>query len=64
MHVPNDSTYLYRDKGYWETIHPEYLESVAMERLTKDRQVKASRCNEIRRLVQLKCLIPLERKLN
>lgn len=64
MHVPNDSTYLYRDKGYWETIHPEYIESVAMQRLAQDRQVKASRCTEIRRLVQLKCLIPLERKLN
>jgi len=64
MHVPNDSTYLYRDKGYWRSIQPDYLEAIAMERLTKDNQVRAGRCSEVRKLVQLKCLIPLERKLN
>jgi len=64
MYVPNDSTYLYRERGYWETIQSEYLEALAMEWLTKDRQVRVGRCTEIRRLVQLKCLIPLDRELN
>jgi len=64
MHVPNDSTYLYRVKGYWEAIQPDYLEAIAMEQLGKDNQVRAGRCSELRKLVQLKCLISLERKLN
>jgi putative DNA primase/helicase len=64
MHVPNDSTYLYRDRGYWKTIQSDYLEAIAMERLAKDGQVRAGRCSEVRKLVQLKCLIPLDRQLN
>ena len=64
MHVPNDSTYLYRDKGYWKAIQQDYIEAIAMERLAVDSEVRAGRCSEVRKIVQLKCLIPLERKLN
>lgn len=64
MHVPNDSIYLYRDKGYWEKIQPDYLEAEAMSLLSKNQQARANRCTEIRKLVQLKCLIPLDRTLN
>lgn len=35
-----------------------------MEELSQDGQVRAGRCSEVRKLVQLKCLIPLERQLN
>lgn len=64
MYVPNDSIYIYMDKGYWQAIQREYLEAIAMEQLSKGREVRAGRCFEISKLVQLKCLIPLGRQLN
>lgn len=64
MFVPNDSTYLYRDSGYWKAIQSDYIEAIAMEQLGQKREVRAGRCVEIRKLVQLKSLIPLDRQLN
>jgi putative DNA primase/helicase len=62
--VPDDSFYVYLDKGYWKAIHHERIEAIAMEMLAQASQVRATRCSEIRKLVQLKCLIPPERQLN
>jgi len=65
MHVPSDSTYIYLDnKGYWHAVQSEYIERKALDELTQTKDVRASRCTEIRKLVELKCLMPLNRKLN
>ncbi len=64
IHVPNDSTYLWLDKGYWESFQPEYIESAAMELLNTDGLARAAHCTEIRRLTQLKSIIELGRELN
>lgn len=64
MFVPNDSIYLYRDQGYWKGIQFDYIEAIAMEELGQKKEVRAGRCSEIRKIVQLKSLIPLDRQLN
>jgi len=64
MHVPNDSIYLYRDQGYWKGIQADYIEAIAMEQLGHKKEVRAGRCSETRKIVQLKSLIPLDRQLN
>jgi len=64
MFVPNDSVYLYCDQGYWKAIKPDYIEAEAMELLSKDCLVRANSCSEIRKLVQLKSLIPPYLQLN
>ena len=64
MFVPNDSIYLYRDQGYWKAIQSDYIEAIAMEQLAPNKELRAGRCSEIRKIVQLKCLIPLDRQLN
>jgi len=64
MFVPNDSIYLYRNQGYWKGIQSDYIEAIAMEQLGHKKEVRAGRCSEIRKIVQLKSLIPLEREMN
>lgn len=64
MYVPNDSIYLYRDQGYWKVIQSDYIDAIAMEQLATNKELRAGKCTEIRKIVQLKSLIPLDRQLD
>ena len=60
---PNDSMYVYLDKkGYWSPIHANYIEQLAMQKLGND--AKSARCSDVRKMVELGCLIPPGRAFN
>jgi putative DNA primase/helicase len=62
MYVPNDSMYVYREDGYWSPIHANYIEQCAMGKLGTE--AKSSRCSDVRKMVELSCLIPASRAFN
>ena len=62
IQVPNDSLYVYLEKGYWSPIHGSYIEQLAMQKLGDE--AKSARCSDVRKMVELNCLIRPGRAFN